>query len=123
MSSTDQRHHEARRRMMMADDLDPAGLVSLAVTVLENKVRRLPTGSELDRARHVSIVISRERDHFAAAAQTREQIARCGTGSLVVHQIADDEELPRQIIFEQCVQSLSDRSHAPKWDQATRRAG
>ena len=106
----------ARGRMMMANNPDALRLFRLAMAVLEDKIRRLPTRRKLDRPASMAIVISGEGDHFATCAQPGKQLL-AAVGGRVVHQVAQDDKLARLIFIQQIRQTLLDRSHPPERHQ------
>jgi len=50
---------------MMANHLNAILILDRAIAVVENKTGRFPAGLKLNRPRHVTIVIPRQRHHLA----------------------------------------------------------
>lgn len=76
---------------MMPDDLDSIGLLGFAMAVLKDKLGRLTARFEGDRVRDVPVVIARERDNLAPRLEPPEKFGRRDSGSLIVHQISNND--------------------------------
>lgn len=93
---------------MMANHLNAILIFDRAIPVVENKTGRFPTRLEVDRARHVTIVIPRQCHHLATLSQPSQKGRRGGTRCLVMHQIPDHNQLPGPILLEQLSQAILD---------------
>src|SRR5207247_2235613 len=76
---------DARRRVMVPDDLNVFAFLCFAIPMQENEFRRLPAGNELDDSHYRSIVVSSERDHGAVLPQSCQEGYRCVRGSFIVN--------------------------------------
>ena len=90
------------------------------MAMLKEEIGRLPARGKGDRMRHVPVVVSSQRNDFAAGSQPFQEGRGRRARRAIVHQIPYDDELARLVFCEQFRETLLDRLHAPKWHEPPR---
>lgn len=106
----------------MPDDLDSIGRLGVAMAMMKIEALCLPRFEQFKLTAQLPIVISRYDDRFAEILHPFEQLASFNRRSLVVDQIAENDQPARPVFRDQLEQPLRDRRHPPERNKPARRA-
>jgi hypothetical protein len=67
-------------------------------------------------------MIPGDDNRLAVRGQLSQQVGGFQCRSLIMHEVAEDNQAPRFVFTDQLQQPLRDRGHPPHWDETTRRA-
>lgn len=106
--------------MVVSDDLNAFSPLDRAMAVMKMEAGSLPRLAQSKRIDQMTVVISGEDDQFASSRQFTQKLPGLRRSSAVVHQVADDDQVPRPVIAEERAQPIAHRDHSPHWHQAAR---
>jgi len=97
----------------MADDLDSMRLIHGAMAMMKMEPFCVPRFHHFDVTTQLPIVISGDNDRLAVRRQIFQKARRFRGSSLIMHEIAQDNQMLRFIFLDQLQQTLRDRRHSP----------
>jgi len=105
----------------MPDDLDSIRSLGQAMTMMKIEALGLPRFEQFKPAAQLPIVVPRHNDRFAEIPDPFEELASFNRRSLVVHQVAKNNQTARAVFRDQLEQTLRDRRHPPQGNKPARR--
>lgn len=104
--------------MMMSDNLDPVPALGCAMAMMKIEMFGFPKLHHFDFATQLSIVIPRDDDRLTVRGKILQKFSGFRRRSLIVDEVAEDNQAARPIFIDQLHQALGGRRHPPHRDEA-----